>query len=81
MAANAATQQYPILDRIAQHVIDKYQNSSCSQLMAHRKEPHSSQEQRAIQMLRDDPQIRQHFIDKVAAPAVANKLFACGMIP
>ena len=33
-----------------------------------------------IQMLRDDPQMRVIFINKIAGP-VANKMFECGMIP
>ena len=37
-------------------------------------------EQRAIAMLKQDPQMRQYFLNKVAAP-IANKLFECGMIP
>jgi hypothetical protein len=31
-------------------------------------------------MLQGDPQMRQIFINKVAAP-IANKMFECGMIP
>jgi hypothetical protein len=37
-------------------------------------------EQRALQILRNDPQMRTEFLNRVAGP-VANKLFACGMIP
>jgi hypothetical protein len=37
-------------------------------------------EQRAMQALRNDPQMREAFINKVAAP-IANKMFECGMIP
>ena len=37
-------------------------------------------EQRAIGLLRSDPQMRTAFINQVAAP-IANKLFECGMIP
>jgi len=33
-----------------------------------------------ITMLRNDPQMRAAFIDKVAAP-IANKMFECGMLP
>jgi hypothetical protein len=40
----------------------------------------SEREQQAAQLLRDDPQMRAAFIDKVAAP-IANKMFQCGMIP
>jgi hypothetical protein len=37
-------------------------------------------EQRVIQLLRNDPQMRAAFINKIAAP-IANKMFECGMIP
>jgi hypothetical protein len=37
-------------------------------------------EVQAIEQLRKDPQLRQHFLKKVAG-RVANKLFECGMIP
>jgi len=33
-----------------------------------------------VNFLRNDPQARFAFIDKVAAP-IANKMFECGMIP
>jgi hypothetical protein len=77
-----AQDQHPILDQVANKVIQKYQNSTCEQLWAERenKQPPSPQEQRAVQFLRSDPQMRTLFINRVAAP-VANKMFACGMIP
>ena len=37
-------------------------------------------EQKAIQLLKGDPQMRTLFLNKVAAP-IANKMFECGMIP
>jgi hypothetical protein len=37
-------------------------------------------DQRAVQALRNDPQMREAFINKVAAP-IANKMFQGGMIP
>jgi hypothetical protein len=80
MASESGAQQYPILDRVASKVIQKYQNSSCPQLMAQRDQPRSPEEQNAIQILRGDPDMRRPFINKVAAP-IANKLFECGMIP
>jgi hypothetical protein len=77
-------QQYPILDRIAQKVIDKYTNSTCVQLAEMKSEKPTGEkaemEQRALQMLKSDPQMRQYFLNKVAAP-IANKMFECGMIP
>jgi hypothetical protein len=42
--------------------------------------PPSAQEQRAIGILRNDPQMRTEFINRIAAP-IANKMFECGMIP
>jgi hypothetical protein len=40
----------------------------------------AAMEQRAIEMLHTDANMRHYFLNKVAAP-VANKLFECGMIP
>ena len=75
-----AQEQFPMMDKVAHQVIQKYQQSSCPQLMAQRNQPKSPQEQRAMQLLRDDPQMRRAFINKIAAP-IANKMFDCGMIP
>ena len=77
-ASNA--QQYPLLDRAANKVVQKYQNSSCEQLWQERGQPHSQREQEAINFLHSDPQMRRIFIERVAAP-IANKMFECGMIP
>jgi len=79
-ASEAGAQQFPIVDAVANKVIQRYQNSSCPQLMAQRDQPHGPEEQHAIQLLHDDPQMQQAFINQVAAP-VANKLFECHMIP
>ena len=74
----------PVMDAVAQKVIQKYQNASCADLMAKKTTtPTGEQDQKraqVLQMLRDNPGMRQAFIDKVAAP-IANKLFDCGMIP
>ena len=77
-----AQDQHPILDQVANKVIAKYQNSTCQQLWAQReqKTPPTPAEQKVIQFLKSDPQMRTIFINKVAAP-IANKMFACGMIP
>jgi hypothetical protein len=74
--------QHPILDQVANKVIQKYQTSTCQQLWAERaqKAPPSPQEQKAIQFLKSDPQMRTLFLNKVAA-LIANKMFECGMIP
>ena len=79
-----APQQYPIMDKIADKIIQKYQTSTCEQLYQEKAQkqgkPKSAEEQRAIGILRNDPQMRAAFINKVAAP-IANKMFECGMIP
>jgi hypothetical protein len=80
LCAGAANAQYPVLDMIAQRVIEKYQSSSCEQLWEQRGQPKSPREQEAIQMLRNDPQMATAFLNQVAAP-IANKMFQCGMIP
>jgi hypothetical protein len=72
--------QYPILDMIADKVIQKYQQASCEQLWQQKGQPKSAQEQEVIELLRNDAQRRHAFINKVAAP-IANKMFECGMIP
>jgi hypothetical protein len=78
--AGVANAQHPMLDAVADHVVQKYQQSSCQQLWQQRQQPRSQRQQEAIQLLHDDPQLRAAVIEKVAAP-IANKLFQCGMIP
>jgi hypothetical protein len=84
LCAAVNAQDFPILDRIADKVIQKYQQSTCEQLWEERaqkgKAPKPPMEQEALQMLKSDPQMRSAFINKVAAP-IANKMFECGMIP
>jgi hypothetical protein len=72
--------QYPMMDALAEKVVQKYQQASCEDLAAKKGQPRSAQEQKVIQMPRSDPARRAAFIDKVAAP-IANKMFECGMIP
>jgi hypothetical protein len=77
-------QDFPVLDQIAAKVVQKYQQATCEQLWQERaqkgKKPESPMEQRALEMLKSDSQMRAAFINKVAAP-IANKMFECGMIP
>jgi len=83
-AAGAYAQQYPMLDKVAEKVVQKYQTSSCQQLAAERGQRPSGRkaemEERVVRMLHEDPGMRQEFLNRVAAP-IANKLFECGMIP
>jgi hypothetical protein len=80
--ANVPPQQYPIMDKVADKVILKYQQSSCEQLWIKKSEktPPTLEEQKAIAFLKSDPQMRVAFINKIAPP-IANKMFDCGMIP
>jgi hypothetical protein len=75
-------QQYPIMDKVADKIILKYEQSSCEQLWIKKSEkaPPSAEEQKAVAFLKSDPQMRTAFINKIAPP-IANKMFDCGMIP
>ena len=79
-AAGMALAQYPIMDMVANKVIAKYQGASCEQLWQQKSEPKSPEEQRIIQLLKQDPAMRTAFIDKVAG-TIVNRMFDCGMIP
>jgi hypothetical protein len=72
--------QYPIMDRIADKVAQKYRGMTCEQLWQQKGQPKSQEEQRVIGCLKSDPQMRQAFFNKVSAPIV-NKMFECRMIP
>ena len=77
-----APSQYPILDMIANKVIQKYQQSTCEDLWRQKsqKAPPKPEEQRILDFLHNDAQMRAVFINKVAPP-IANKMFECGIIP
>jgi ABC-type Fe2+-enterobactin transport system substrate-binding protein len=80
----SAQDSYPIMEKIAQKVIQKYQTSSCQQLATEHSQPPTGEkaqmEQNAMEILQNNPQMRTEFINRVAGP-IANKLFECGMIP
>jgi hypothetical protein len=82
--AGAAIAQYPVLDMVANKVVQKYQSSTCEQLWAERDakqgKPKPEAEQRAIDLLRNDAKMRAEFFNRVSAPIVT-KMFECGMIP
>jgi transposase-like protein len=84
MFAGIAVAQHPMVDKIADKVVQKYQQSSCEQLWQEKAQkqgrPKPEMEQNAVQMLHNDPQMRSEFINRVAAP-IANKMFECGMLP
>ena len=80
VTAGIAYAQYPIMEAVAGKVIQKYQSASCEQLWEKKGAPKSEEEQRVIGLLKNDPQMRSAFLNKVAGP-IANKMFECGMIP
>ena len=60
----AASAQYPIMDGVANKIIQKYQTSSCEQLYEQKanKQPPGPGEQKAIQLLKGDPQMRKRHL-------------------
>jgi len=84
LCAAVNAQDYPIMDKVADKLINKYKTATCEQLWQERaqkgKTPESPMEQRALEMLKSDAQMRAAFINKIAAP-IASKMFECGMIP
>ena len=83
-AGVAGAQQYPLMDKLADRVVQKYQSSSCQDLIAKKSQPQMGKremmEEKAVEMLRKDPQMRTEFLNRVSGP-IANKMFECGMIP
>jgi len=78
-AGIAYSQQFPVMEMIADKVIQKYQSSTCEQLWQN-KGKHGPEEQRLVGLLRSDTQMRQAFFNKISGP-VMNKMFECGMVP
>jgi hypothetical protein len=80
LVAGIAAAQYPVIDKLAEKVIQKYQTSTCEQLWQNRGKPQSPEEQKVLDFLKSDAQRRQAFFNQIAGP-VMNKMFECGMIP
>ena len=59
----AFAQQFPVMNMVADKVIQKYQSASCEDLWKKKGAPKTEKEQEVIQLLRDDPQMRQAFVD------------------
>ena len=79
-AGFAIAQQYPMLDNVANKVVQKYQGMNCEQLWAQKSQPKSAEAQRVIGLLKSDAAMRTEFLNRVAGP-ITNKMFDCGMIP
>jgi hypothetical protein len=79
-----------LLDGAANLVIAKYQNSSCAEIAQMKSQSNKSSpasggaeaviQEKAIELLRNDPELRTEFINRVAGP-IANKMFECNLIP
>lgn len=84
--------QEALLDVVANLAIKKYEKASCEEVAQMQPKskftPGSSAdagkeatlEAKAIELLQNNPEIRQKFIDRVAGP-IANKMFECNLIP
>ena len=72
--------QGKLMDMMANKVIQRYQQAQCDQLSRLKAEPKSNEEQTFIQTLKNNSELRQAFISKVAPP-IANRMFECGLIP
>ena len=79
-AGAAVAQEYPMLNMVADRVNEKYRSATCEQVWQDKEKPKGEMEKNLIRMLQENPQMRQVFIDKVAA-TVANKMFECGLVP
>ena len=79
LVAGIAYAQYPIMEMVADKVAQKYQSASCEELWQNKGE-HGPEEQRLVGLLRNEPQMRQAFFNRIAGP-VMNKMFECVMIP
>jgi len=79
-AGAAIAQEYPMLNMVADRVNEKYRSATCEQVWQDKEKPKGEMGKNLIQMLKENPQMRQVFINKVAA-TVANKMFECGLVP
>jgi hypothetical protein len=76
----ALAADYPLMNMIADEVVQKYQSATCEQLWEQKDKPKSDRQKEIIQILRDDQEMRTAFLKIVSEP-ILNKMFECGMIP
>ena len=83
VVSSAAYSQFLAMDVASNRVIERFERATCQMLWEERAQgqnrPLTPEEQRVAQILRDDPNIRADFFNRISAP-VLNKLFECGMI-
>jgi hypothetical protein len=80
LVAGGVAAQDRLVNFAADKVINRYEAATCKQLRAQRNKPKSTMEKLAIDFLRNHPEARVAFINKIAGP-VLNRLFDCGLIP
>ncbi len=78
-----------LLNGAANLVIGKYQSASCEEIAQMKSQSGNSSQgnggagviqEKAIELLRSDPELREQFINRVAGP-IDNKMFECSLIP
>jgi|GEM_PF-2305309 len=82
--------QEELVDMAANLVIGKFQGASCEELAETPPggnksaqgggDPQAAMQEKAIALLKQNPELREAFINRVAPP-IANKMFDCGIIP
>ncbi|MDJ1184274.1 hypothetical protein [Roseofilum casamattae] len=79
--------QEMLMDVATNLVTQKFVNSSCEDLAqmkstnpAEASGPQAKLQEKAVEMLRNNPQVREEFINRVA-PQIANRMFECELIP
>ncbi len=88
LASSCGPSQDKLLDVAANLVIAKYQNASCEEVAQMQPQAgapatddaNAALQQKAIEMLKNNPEMREKFINRVAGP-IANKMFDCNLVP
>lgn len=62
--------KWPVMDQVAAEVIQKYQTTTCTDLMKEKVTTPTPQEagmkQKAVAELKENPEMREAFLDKIA---------------
>jgi len=82
--------QEALLDAAANLVINKYENADCEEVAQMQPQsgenaeaqsgPEAAVQEQAMEMLKNNPEMREKFINRVAGP-IANKMFECNLVP
>jgi hypothetical protein len=65
VVAGVVYAQYPIMDMVANKVVQKHQSMSCEQLWENRGKQASPEEQRIIGLMKSDLQMREQFLTRL----------------